>query len=52
MLRPQRGGWYWEVVRDGDNVIIRGVSDDEPTACKEASDAAREAKLIPQRSPG
>jgi hypothetical protein len=26
------GGWYWEVVSDGDNVIVRGVADDEPTA--------------------
>jgi len=40
------GGWYWEVVRDGNNVIVRGVADDEPSACQEASDAARKAKLI------
>jgi hypothetical protein len=40
------GGWYWEVIRDGNNVIVRGVADDEPTACQEASDAARKAKLI------
>ena len=40
-------GWYWEIIRDGREVITRGVADSEPAACQEASDAAREAKLIP-----
>ena len=40
------GRWYWEIVTEGHQVITRGLSDDEPTACQDASDAAREAKLI------
>jgi hypothetical protein len=40
------GRWYWEIVTDGYKVITRGLSDDEPTACQQASDAARKAKLI------
>jgi hypothetical protein len=40
------GRWYWEIVRDR-QVIMRGISDDEPSACREAGDAARKAKLIP-----
>jgi len=40
------GRWYWEVIRDSRDVIMRGVADTEPAACKEAGDAAREAKLI------
>ena len=40
------GQWYWEVVTSGNNVITRGVADDEPAACQEASEAARKAKLI------
>jgi hypothetical protein len=39
------GDWYWELIHNG-RVITRGVADDEPTACKEVGDAAREAKLI------
>jgi hypothetical protein len=39
------GRWYWEVIR-GRDVIMRGVADTEPEACKEAGDAARKAKLI------
>ena len=40
------GRLYWEVIR-GREVLLRGVSDDEPTACQDASQAARKAKLIP-----
>jgi hypothetical protein len=40
------GRWYWEVITDSNTVIARGVADTEPTACKEASEAARKAKLI------
>jgi hypothetical protein len=40
------GRWYWEVIRGGRNVVHRGVSDTEPSACQEAAEAARKAKLI------
>ena len=40
------GCWYWEIIRGGREVIRRGVADNEPAACQEASDVAREAKLI------
>jgi hypothetical protein len=42
------GRWYWEVIvsRSAPEVIARGVADSEPAACKEASEAARKAKLI------
>ena len=42
------GRWYWEVIvfHSGPVVIARGVTDSEPAACKEASEAARKAKLI------
>ena len=41
------GGWYWEVITTpGQTVIARGVADNEPAACKQASEAARKAKLI------
>jgi hypothetical protein len=40
------GRWYWEVITGGGKVVIRGVADNEPAACQEASDAARKAKLI------
>jgi hypothetical protein len=39
------GRWYWEVIR-GRDVVMRGVSDTEPDACKDAADAARKGKLI------
>jgi len=42
------GHWYWEVIvsHSGPAVIARGMADSEPAACKEASEAARKAKLI------
>ena len=40
------GRWYWEVITPGPTVIARGVADAEPVACREASEAARKAKLI------
>jgi hypothetical protein len=42
------GRWYWEVIvsRSAPEVIARGMADSEPAACKEASEAARKAKLI------
>jgi hypothetical protein len=39
------GRWYWEVII-GRHVVKRGVADDEPNACQDASDAARGANLI------
>jgi hypothetical protein len=40
------GCWYWEVIADGGSVVTRGVADDEPAACHQASEAARKARLI------
>jgi hypothetical protein len=28
------GRWYWEVITEGHTVIARGVTDEEPAACK------------------
>jgi hypothetical protein len=41
------GRWYWEIIRGGREVMMRGVADTEPAACQEASDAARKSNLIP-----
>jgi hypothetical protein len=38
--------WYWEVIRDNYSIVSRGLAATESAACKEASDAARKAKLI------
>jgi hypothetical protein len=38
--------WYWEVITDGRRVITRGISETEPAACQDASDAARRHRLI------
>jgi hypothetical protein len=38
--------WYWEVITESNGVVARGVADTEPEACRQASDAARKAKLI------
>ena len=43
---PNDGRWYWEVVKDGGEVVARGVADTEPKACHEANEAAKKAKLI------
>ena len=40
------GLWYWEVIRHRNEVVSQGVADNEPKACQDASDAAREAHLI------
>jgi hypothetical protein len=40
------GRWYWEIVTEEHEVVTRGLSDNEPAACQDASDAARKAKLI------
>jgi hypothetical protein len=44
------GSWYWEVITPGPTVIARGVADTEPAACQQASEAARKARLIEERS--
>jgi hypothetical protein len=41
--------WYWEVLIGGRMVVTRGVADNEPAACQEASDAAREATSLVAR---
>jgi hypothetical protein len=38
--------WYWEVIHDNHSIVSRGLADTETAACKQASDAARKAKLI------
>jgi hypothetical protein len=42
------GCWYWEVVTETNNVIRRGLADTQSAAGQEASEAARQAKLIEQ----
>jgi hypothetical protein len=39
-------GRYWEVIKDGHEVVARGVADTEPAACEQADEAVRKAKLI------
>jgi hypothetical protein len=46
MPSDDEGNWYWEVIKDGHEVIARGVADNEPAACQQANDAAKKAKLI------
>jgi len=41
------GRWYWEVITSGPTVIARGVADTKRAASREASEAARIAKLNP-----
>jgi hypothetical protein len=45
-IMPNDGQWYWEVVKDGHEVVARGVADTEPRACQEANEAAKKAKLV------
>jgi hypothetical protein len=46
MPSDDEGNWYWEVTKDGHEVIARGVADSEPDACQQANEAAKKAKLI------
>jgi len=46
MPNGKDGRWYWEVIKDGHEVVARGVADTEPAACEQADEAARKAKLI------
>jgi hypothetical protein len=43
------GHWYWEVLTDR-TVVARGVAATEPTACREASEAARKADLLSDKA--
>ena len=46
MLSGDGCQWYWEVIHDNHSILSRGLAATEGAACKEASDAARKAKLI------
>ena len=46
MPNDNDGRWYWEVIKDGNEVVARGVSETEPLACKEANEAAQKANLV------
>jgi hypothetical protein len=46
MPSDDEGHWYWEVIKDGHEVVARGVAETEPAACEQADEAARKAKLI------
>jgi hypothetical protein len=35
----------FEVIKDGREVVARGLADTEPAACEQANEAARKAKL-------
>jgi hypothetical protein len=45
VMQSGDGRWRWEVIF-GRTVIKRGTAETEPAACRQASQAAREAKLI------
>jgi hypothetical protein len=36
MPNGEDGRWYWEVIKDGREVVVRGVTDTEPAACEQA----------------
>ena len=46
MPSDDEGHWYWEVIKDEQEVVARGVANTEPAACEQADEAARKAKLI------
>jgi hypothetical protein len=46
MPNGEDGRWYWEVIKDGREVVARGVTDTEPAACEQAHEAAQKAELI------
>ena len=46
MPNDEDGRWYWEVIKDGHEVVARGIADTESAACQQAGEAARKAKLI------
>ena len=38
MPNGKEGRWYWEVIKDGREVVARGVTETEPTACEQANE--------------
>ena len=46
MPNGKDGRWYWEVIKDGREIVARGVTDTEPAACEEANETARKMELI------
>jgi len=46
MPNGEDSGWYWEVVKDGREIVARGVTDTEPAACEQANETARKMELI------
>jgi hypothetical protein len=46
MPNGKEGRWYWEVIKDGREVVARGVTDTEPAACEQAHQAAKKAELV------
>ena len=41
-----KDGRYWEVIKNGREVVARGVTDTEPAACVQAHEAAQKAELV------
>ena len=46
MPNGEDGRWYWEVIKNGREVVARGVTDTEPAACRQAHEAAQKAELV------
>jgi hypothetical protein len=46
MPNGEEGRWYWEVIKDGREIVARGVTDTEPAACEQAHEAAQRAELV------
>jgi hypothetical protein len=45
-IEKKKRGLVLEVIKDGREVVARGLADTEPAACGQANEAARKAKLI------
>jgi hypothetical protein len=37
---------HWKVIKDGREIVARGVTDTEPAACEQAHEAAQKAELV------
>jgi hypothetical protein len=48
MPSDDEGNWYWEAIKDGHEVVARGVADTEAAACEqgEQSGAKSEANRV------
>jgi hypothetical protein len=46
MPNGKDGRWYWEVIKDGREVVARGVTETEPAACQQAHEWAQKAELV------